>query len=214
MKRVLKKKNKSNLLKPIIFITLFLAITSFQIFNYLGNKNENQDNYFNNEGLFLAQLPDTTAPIITFLQPLENNTIIQTSTYTIKANISDDNPPLYGNVTLQISNHTAFLFNVTMEYDGENQWSFKWNNISAYPNLKTYIIQVWAKDSSPTKNQGKSNEFYIYLSIADAPGILSVLLYIFAISLIFAVIIVYLNKKLLPKSSKKKRERIKGISKD
>ena len=212
MKRVLKKKNKSNLLKPIIFITLFLAITSFQIFNYLGNLNEIQTNYFNNEGLSIAQ--DTTSPIITFLQPLENNTIIQTSTYTIKANISDDNPPLYGNVTLQISNHTAFLFNVTMEYDGENQWSFKWNNISAYPNLKTYIIQVWAKDTSPTKNQGKSNEFYIYLSIADAPGILSVLLYIFAISLIFAVIIVYLNKKLLPKSSKKKRERIKGISKD
>ena len=203
MKRVLKKNNKRNLLKPIIFITLFLGITSFQIFNYLGNLNENQNNYFNNEGLFIAQ--DTTAPIITFLQPLVNNTIIKTTTYTIKANISDDNPPLYGNVTLQMSNYTAFLFNVTMEYDGENQWSFKWDNISSYPNLDVYIIQVWAKDSSPTENQGKSNEFYLYLSIkTDAPRILILLLYVFAVSIIFAVIIVCLNKKLMSKSSKKK----------
>ena len=202
MKKVLKKKNKRNLLKPIIFITLFLAIISFQIFNYLGNLNENQNNYFNNEGLFIAQ--DTTAPIIIFLQPLVNNTIIQTTTYTIKVNISDDNPPLYGNVTLQMSNYTAFLFNVTMEYDGENQWSFKWDNISSYPNLDVYIIQVWAKDSSPTENQGKSNKFYIYLSIiTDAPGILTLLLYVFAISIIFAGIFVCLNKKLMPKSSNK-----------
>lgn len=206
MKRVLKKKNKRNLLKPIIFITLFLAIISFQIFNYLGNQNENQNNYFNNEGLFIAQEPDTTAPIIIFLQPLVNNTIIKTTTYTIKANISDDNPPLYGNVTLQMSNYTAFLFNVTMEYDGENQWSFKWDNISSYPNIDVYIIQVWAKDSSPTENQGKSNEFYIYLNIkTDAPGILILLLYVFVVSIIFAGIIVYLNKKLMPKSSQKKR---------
>ncbi|TET61597.1 MAG: hypothetical protein E3J52_00885 [Promethearchaeota archaeon] len=204
MKRVLKKKNKRNLLKPIIFITLFLAIISFQIFNYLGNLNENQNNYFNNEGLFIAQ--DNTAPIIIFLQPLVNNTIIQTTTYTIKANISDDNPPLYGNVTLQMSNYTAFLFNVTMEYDGENQWSFKWDNISTYPNLEVYIIQVWAKDSSPNENQGKSNEFYIYLNIiTDAPGILNLLLYVFAVSIIFAGIMIYLNKKLMPKSAKKKR---------
>lgn len=204
MKRVLKKNNKRNLLKPIIFITLFLAITSFQIFNYLSNLNENQNNYFNNEGLFIAQEPDTTAPIIIFLQPLVNNTIIQTTTYTIKVNISDDNPPLYGNVTLQMSNYTAFLFNVTMEYDGENQWSFKWDNISSYPNLDVYIIQVWAKDSSPTENQGKSNKFYIYLIIkTDAPGILTLLLYVFAISIIFAGIIVCLNKKLMPKSSNK-----------
>lgn len=213
MKKVLKKKNKRNLLKPIIFITLFLAIISFQIFNYLGNLNENQNNYFNNEGLFIAQ--DTTAPIIIFLQPLVNNTIIQTTTYTIKVNISDDNPPLYGNVTLQMSNYTAFLFNVTMEYDGENQWSFKWDNISSYPNLDVYIIQVWAKDSSPTENQGKSNEFYLYLSIkANALRILNLLLYVFAVSIIFAGVIVYLNKKLMPKSSKKKRERIKGVLKD
>jgi len=204
MKRVLKKKNKRNLLKPIIFITLFLAIISFQIFNYLGNLNENQNNYLNNEGLFIAK--DNTAPIIIFLQPLVNNTIIQTTTYTIKANISDDNPPLYGNVTLQMSNHTAFLFNVTMEYDGENQWSFKWDNISTYPNLEVYIIQVWAKDSSPNENQGKSNEFYIYLNIiTDAPGILNLLLYVFAVSIIFAGIMIYLNKKLMPKSAKKKR---------
>ncbi len=204
MKRVLKKNNKRNLLKPIIFITLFLAIISFQIFNYLGNQNENQNNYFNNEGLFIAQ--DTTAPIIIFLQPLVNNTIIKPTTYTIKANISDDNPPLYGNVTLQMSNHTAFLFNVTMEYDGENLWSFKWDNISSYSNLDVYIIQVWAKDSSPTENQGKSNEFYIYLSIiTDAPGILTILLYVFAVSIIFAGVIVCLNKKLMPKSLRKKR---------
>ncbi|MCK4780814.1 MAG: hypothetical protein KAT57_11520, partial [Candidatus Lokiarchaeota archaeon] len=161
------------------------------------------NNYFNNEGLFIAQ--DTTAPIITFLQPLVNNTIIKTTTYTIKANISDDNPPLYGNVTLQMSNYTAFLFNVTMEYDGENQWSFKWDNISFYPNLDVYIIQVWAKDSSPTENQGKSNEFYLYLSIkANTLRILNLLLYVFAVSIIFAVIIVCLNKKLMSKSSKKK----------
>ncbi len=213
MKRVLKKNNKRNLLKPIIFITLFLAIISFQILNYLGNQNENQNNYFNNECLFIAQ--DTTAPIIIFLQPLVNNTIIKTTTYTIKANISDDNPPLYGNVTLQMSNHTAFLFNVTMEYDGENQWSFKWDNISSYPILDVYIIQVWAKDSSPFENQGKSNEFYLYLSIkANALRILNLLLYVFAVSIIFAGVIVYLNKKLMPKSSKKKRERIKGVLKD
>lgn len=205
MKRVLKKKNKSNLLKPIIFITLFLAITSFQIFNYLGNQNENQNNYFDNEGLFIAQIPDTTAPIITFHQPLENNTIIHTKSYTIKVNISDDNPPSYGNVTLQMSNHTTFLFNATMEYDSENQWSFKWDNISSYSNLKAYIIQVWAMDSSPTENQGKSNEFYIYLSIsADTPGILNLFLSVLPIAIIFAGIMVCINKRMMPKSSRKK----------
>ena len=184
-------------------MTLFLAISSFQIFNFLGNQNGNQNNYFNNKGLFIAQ--DTTAPIITFLQPLENNTIIQTKIYTIKANISDANPPLYGNVTLQMSNQTDFLFNATMEYDGENQWSFKWDNISSYPILKVYIIQVWAKDSSPTENQGKSNEFFIYLSIkADVPGILNLFLYIFPTTIIFAVILVCLNRKVMPKSSRKK----------
>ncbi|GAG77985.1 unnamed protein product, partial [marine sediment metagenome] len=108
-----------------------------------------------------------------------------------------------------------FLFNVTMEYDGENQWSFKWDNISSYPILDVYIIQVWAKDSSPFENQGKSNEFYLYLSIkANALRILNLLLYVFAVSIIFAGVIVYLNKKLMPKSSKKKRERIKGVLKD
>lgn len=203
---MVKKDKERNYLKIIICITLFLTVTYVQFFNYLSNLAENESIFFDNGSLLVAQGSDddTTEPVITFIQPDYNNTIITTTTYRIIANVSDDNPPVYGNVTLQISNQTDFLFNATMNYDGENQWRFFWDNISLYPNYNIYKIKVWAKDSSPNENYSWSEEFYIYIRISTAPSFLHFLLYILVVCLIFAGITVYLNRKFYHKPSGKK----------
>ncbi|MEE9379246.1 MAG: hypothetical protein V3V33_14580, partial [Candidatus Lokiarchaeia archaeon] len=206
VKIVVNKDKKRNFLKIIICITLFLTVTYVQIFNYLSNPSENEIFFFDNKSLLVAQGSDddTTEPVITFVQPDDNNTRITTTTYRIIANVIDVNPPVYGNVTLQISNQTNFLFNATMNYDGENQWSFNWDNISLYPNYNIYKMKVWVKDSSPNENYSWSEEFYISLSISTGPSFLHFLLYILVVCLFFAGIVVYLNKKIYHKSLRKK----------
>ncbi|MFX0003390.1 MAG: hypothetical protein ACFE9C_06005 [Candidatus Hodarchaeota archaeon] len=168
------------------------------------------------ETRYLIQDPtnDTTAPIITFIQPAMNNTVIKTSSYIIKVNISDENPPVFGNVTFQISNLTNYLFNATMNYDGENQWSFNWDNITSYPHhvYDIYIIQILAEDSSSKGNLGISDEFYIFLYVyGDSPGIWDVLIYILLVCFIIAAIIVYLNRRIVREMSDKKTRKVKGI---
>jgi len=196
-----------------VFITLFLTIIPALFSNNVGNQNEKLNDINNIEGLNLAQ--DTDSPIITFIQPEINNTIIDLNIFTVIASIIDDNPPLFGNVTFQISNFTNFLFNATMDYDGLlDQWSFTWDNISLYPNqfFTGYIIQIWAKDSSLNENLGQSDEYYIFLNLpGESPGLLNVILYLIAVSLIIAGVVVYLNKKLLAKPKSKKKERVKGV---
>ena len=206
---VFKRHNNGLVFNLIIFITLLLIGVNSQVYNDLGNQEDKGDTISNKEALFITQGPtnDTTAPVITFIQPDMNNTIIRIKSYTIKVNITDENPPLFGNVTFQISNFTNFLFNATMNYDGGNQWSFNWDNISLYPNrfYKGYIIQILAKDSSSDENLGMTGDFYIYLNVPGVtPGILNLFIYISVVCFTLAAIIVYLNRKVLRKISDKK----------
>jgi hypothetical protein len=90
-----------------------------------------------------------------------------------------------------------------MNYDMEAQWSFIWDNISLYHNqfYIGYIIQIRAIDSSSNGNLGFSEEYYIYLNLpGQSPGVLNVVLYLLVVSVIIAVIVVYLNRKLIHKS--------------
>lgn len=206
-----KKDKKIIVLFTIMVITVILIIPITHFYRYLGKPSDLKTNLVNNNALLIAQSPtnDTTAPIITFIQPSENHTIIRKNSYLLIANISDDHPPSYGNVSIQISNQTYFLFNATMNYNGENQWSFNWDNISSYPNNNIYKIKVWAMDSSQNENYGWSEEFYISLSISTTLTFLTFLIYILVVSLIFAGIIVYANRKIYRKSSMKKKRKNK-----
>lgn len=208
MKIPLWKHKKKLVLKTIIFITLFLTLFNPPFFNYFENQKISDKNI-----LFYAQGPtnESIAPIITFIKPEISSIVITQKSYKIIANITDDNPPLFGNVTFQISNLTNFLFNATMDYEGLNQWSFTWDNISSYPNqaYKEYIIRIWATDSSTERNVGKSDDFYIYLNLpGNSPGLLNVIFYISAVILIIAGLVVYMNKKLLPKTPDEREEGI------
>jgi hypothetical protein len=206
VKIVVKKDKERHFLKIIICATLFLAVTYVQDFNYLSILDDKEIIFFDNEYLLVAQGSDedTTEPVIIFVQPDDNYTRITTTTYRIIANVSDDNAPVYGNVILQMSNQTDFLFNATMNFEGENQWSFNWDNISLYPNYNIYKIKVWAKDSSPNENNSWSEEYQISLGISTGPSFLQFLIYILVVSLMFAGVIVYLNRKIYRKSAGRK----------
>ncbi|MFX1386610.1 MAG: hypothetical protein ACFE9M_05275 [Promethearchaeota archaeon] len=213
---MVKINKKKVFLKLIVFITLISTFYPILFYNNVGNQNEKVSNESNIEGLLFAQ--ESIAPIITFIQPTMNNTVILDTSYKIIVNITDEHPPLFGNVTFQISNVTTFLFNATMEYEGvdapgvESSWSFNWDNLTLYPNnfYKRYIIRIWAIDSSTEGNIGKSEDFYIYLNLpTESPGLINVIFYLFAAVLIIAGLVVYLNKKLLPKSIDEGKERIR-----
>ncbi|MFX0135372.1 MAG: hypothetical protein ACFFDN_17140 [Candidatus Hodarchaeota archaeon] len=158
---------------------------------------------------------DTTAPIITFIQPSTNNSQITTSSYNIIVNITDDNPPLPGYVIIQISNTTTWLFNATMSATGGEQWTFNWNNISSYKDLGTYIIQVWAADSSLNATSTWSEAYYVIINLSGggAPPILNIIIYVLIVVLIIAAIRIYLNRKWDSKMSQK-NERTSNSTKD
>lgn len=210
------------IIKNLTIITYFILImANFIVLNQIPPFNldnvveegDSLNNYTYQNLLFTPKIAnnDTTAPIITFIQPSINYTTITQNSYIIIVNVSDENPPLYGNVTIKISNLTNTLFDTLMNNTGGEQWSFYWDNISLYPNYKTYILQVWAKDSSSNENGNWSEEFYIYISISKAPPLLNIILYFIAVSVIFAVIIVYMNRKVLRKSYKKERKQTDGF---
>ena len=214
MKMVLKNHKRKLSLKAIIFMTLFLTMVIPQFYNYFSNQNKIIKNLSNEEVLFYAQGPtnESIAPIITFIQPEIKNTVILDTSYKIMVNITDENPPLVGDVTFQISNFSTFLFNATMDYEGLDLWSFTWDNLTLYPNhnYTGYIIRIWAKDSSTEGNIGKSEDFYLYLNLpAETPGLINVIIYLFAAVLIIAGLVVFMNKKLLPKSLDEGKERIR-----
>ncbi len=215
MKLVFKKHTKKFEFSLVFLITLFFIIGNSQFFNDFGNE-DNVNFIYNKKPIFINQGPsnDTTAPIVTFVQPEINTSIISTLSYEIIVNITDENPPLFGNVTFQISNYTNFLFNASMDHDGGDLWSFTWNNISLYPNqaYKGYIIQVYAKDSSSNENLGMTEEFYILLNVrVSAPSILQVLIYLLVACFIIAAIVVFLNRNMLRKVSGKKAASSKGM---
>lgn len=203
------KENKKRIIYIVfIVITLFFASILTQSYIYRYFPKEQKGNLSNNEELFLAQdsSNDTAAPIITFIQPFLNNTLITENSYIIIVHISDDNPPLYGNVTIQILNDTNVLFRSKMNNTETEIWRFTWDNISLYPNEEVYIFQVWAMDSSSNGNYNWSDAYYVFIntSIEEAPPILNLILYFIAVIIIFALIIVYLNKKGIYKLKKKK----------
>ncbi len=138
---------------------------------------------------------DTDAPVIMFIQPNINITTITGKFYEIIVNIADDNPPLPGNVSIEISNSTMSLFNASMIKGVE--WFFIWDNMTSYPNYIIYFFKVTAKDSSVNENIGMSGVMYIYMAIysSNSPEILFVMLYIIMVSVLFACILVYFNKK-------------------
>lgn len=199
-----KKQNQVLIFKLIFFIIILFTTINYQIYTAFNNQEDNFDHIRNNHILYISQGPsnDTTAPVITFIQPEINNTIIRIKSYTIIVNITDENPPLFGNVTFQLSNFSTFLFNASMSFMGGNQWNFNWDNISLYPNkfYTVYILQIIAIDSSSNYNLGMSGEIYIYLNVpGESPGILNIFLYLIIVCLLFAGIIVYLNRKILRK---------------
>ncbi|MFW9818573.1 MAG: hypothetical protein ACFFE5_03100 [Candidatus Thorarchaeota archaeon] len=216
MKTVFKKGYSGLVFNSIILISLLLTISNSLSYTKFNNEVDFDEALRNREELIFTQDPnnDTIAPVIILIQPENNNTIIRIKSYNIIANITDENPPVFGNVTLQISNFTHSLFNASMNFDGGDQWSFSWDNISLYPNkfYRGYIIQITAIDSSSDYNIGMSEKIYIYLNVhGDSPGVLNIFLYLIIVCLLFAGIVVYLNRKILRKVTGKNSEDDKGV---
>lgn len=217
-----KKDIEINVLKKVIILILFVIILSVQKSNFifvLGDSTEEREkisktNIVYSQMLLSAQNPinDTTAPKIIFIQPSQNYTLISQKSYNIIINITDDNAPLPGNVIIQISNFTTPLFNASMSSTLDDHWIFNWNNLTFYPNRETYILQVWAMDSSLNGNFDWSEEYSIYINTQNSqnsPGILTMILYLIIFSALFAGICVYLNKRAVYKVSKKDRKKVK-----
>ncbi|MHA1913168.1 MAG: hypothetical protein ACW990_01810 [Promethearchaeota archaeon] len=148
---------------------------------------------------------ESIAPIVLITIPEQNNTLIVLDIFYVIVNITDDNPPLPGNVSVEISNLTTSLFNASMIFTVASQWYFRWANITSYANGETYIIRVRAFDSSANKNMGISTEVYILLDIppSNTPGAINAILYIIAACVLFALIMAYFSRKQLRTISSK-----------
>ena len=213
MKLVRKKKKSVNISTIITYLMLILAnfialnIIISVFLDYAPGGSESLSNHGSQNNLFSPKLAnnDTTAPILTFINPAINNSIITQHSYDIIINVTDDNPPLTGNVIIQISNITNFLFNATMNNTGGDLWHFSWVNISQYPLHVWYILQVWAKDSSLSGNNNWSGAFYIFIniSLSEGPPLLILILNFIMVVVIIVAVMFYLNKKALYKSSTK-----------
>ena len=192
----------------LIFSTVTIIALNLNIDFILNNNDENGEVHSDEFSIYSNQ-PDLTGPNITFIKPNYNYTDIESKSYEIIVNITDENPPLPlpGYVLIQISNLTTLLINTSMTSAGGDTWTYKWENLSTYQNRMFYIIRVWAKDSSPNETSSLSEAWYVYLNIS--PGIdlsaLMLVVYIFGSSVIFAVIIVffsYLANRRLPSRRK------------
>jgi len=181
-----------------ISFLIFFCLTGFTVF-IISKPSLSTYGYdhITNESSFTLKSAnnDTSAPIILFIKPDNNDTIITGNYFDIIVNITDENPPIPGNVTLEISNATVSLFNVSM-IKGV-QWFFIWENISSYTNELTYYFQVTARDSSLNENVGKSEVISIYVDIYTSrnPGFINGVIYIIVASLLIAGILVYFNRK-------------------
>jgi len=195
--RVPKRKNKAKfplIIVCLIFSTVTILALNLNI-NFILNHNDEYGEDHSDEFLVYPNQPDLTGPNITFIQPNLNYTDIESKSYEIIVNITDDHPPLPGYVLVQISNLTELLINTSMTSAGGNTWTYMWENLSTYQNRMFYIIRVWAKDSSLNETSSLSDAWYVYLNIS--PGIdlsaLMLVIYIFGSSAILAVIIVFFN---------------------
>ncbi|MFX1417981.1 MAG: hypothetical protein ACFE9N_03555 [Promethearchaeota archaeon] len=204
-----KHKNRA-MLKVVVLILFIFSINQIQFSDFSIEDNGSIENFGNNKEILTSQGPgnDTTAPIITFIQPSTNNTVISFYSFTIVANVSDENPPSYGNVTISISNYTNVLFVAKMNNTGGDLWSFNWDNITQYPNYQDYILQVWAKDSY--ENSNWSVGFYVFINIVPEIPILNLIFYFIMVAAIFLGIIYYINKKRLHTLSKSKKNNLQN----
>ena len=210
-------RKKSNVFKIVIFLIGLFSISFSQSSNIIVNfrdSNEQRGGHGDAEtdathNELSSQVPinDTPPPTITFIQPYLTNELVVIKNYYIFVNITDDNLPLQGDVIIQVSNQSTLLFNASMTLTGNSLWIFNWNNLTSYPNQENYTLKVWAKDSSPNGNSEWSEEYVIFVSTQNSPGILPVIISIIFISFIIAGVMVYANKKVLYKSEKKKRKR-------
>ncbi|MHA2283004.1 MAG: hypothetical protein ACXAC5_19360 [Promethearchaeota archaeon] len=140
---------------------------------------------------------DTTAPVIIFIRPDINDTTIKTTYYEFMVNITDANPPLPGKVSIEIANASTSFFNASMLYDQGTIWFFPWENLTSYPNERIYLIRVRATDSSLIGNEGLSNDIFVNLNFQNVrlPSLLNAIIYIIAVIVIIALVMVYVNKK-------------------
>jgi len=192
----------------LIFSTVTIIALNMNIDFILNNNSVNGEVHSDEFSIYSNQ-PDLTGPNITFIKPNLNYTDIESKSYEIIVNITDEHPPppLPGYVLVQISNLTTLLINTSMTSAGGDTWTYKWENLSTYQNKMFYIIRVWAKDSSLNETSSLSDAWYVYLNIS--PGIdlssLMLVVYIVGSSVIFAVIIVffsYLANRRLPSRRK------------
>jgi hypothetical protein len=166
--------------------------------HFILNNNHTNSGVNSDEFSIYTNQPDITGPNITFIQPNVNWTDIESKSYEIIVNITDDyNPPLPlpGYVLVQISNLTDLLINTSMISAGGDTWTYSWENLSTYQNKIFYIIRVWAKDSSANETSSLSDAWYVYLNIPRKIDLsaLMLVIYIVGSSVIFASIIVFFN---------------------
>ena len=183
----------------ITFSTIILIDLETVNFNHYG-----KINYPDELQLKISQ--DLIRPNITFIEPSTNNSIIEVKSYEIIVNITDENPPTPGNVSIEISNYTTALFSAPMNYSGDNLWNFIWNNVSDYESYLICVIHIWAKDSSPNENVSWSDPWYVIIIINEPIGtnIFLSIIYIIVVVFMFALAIVILNKRVLHKTLRKK----------
>ncbi|MFX1488511.1 MAG: hypothetical protein ACFFBI_05145 [Promethearchaeota archaeon] len=203
---------KASVLIIIMGFLLFPALFANQYFSNLRSLIYTGDNVkINPTGtphFTLSQIDnDTTPPSISYIQPSVNKTVITIRTYNIIVEIIDEHSPIPGNVIAELSNLTSFLFNVSMDSLGGDQWIFTWNNLTSYKNYEDYVIRIWAKDSSLNANEIWSIPIYVVVSISPSPGVPNVILYIFFVILIFSGILYYFNKKRPSALSKKRKDK-------
>ncbi|MFX1281396.1 MAG: hypothetical protein ACFFA3_18760 [Promethearchaeota archaeon] len=140
---------------------------------------------------------DINPPLISFIKPDTNDTIITRKYFDIIVNITDENPPLSGNVSIEIFNSSISFFKASMIKFEEDQWFFTWDNVTSYTNERSYNFRVTAKDSSSNENTGISEVVSVFLDvyISRTPGLINGILYVIMASLIIAGIMAYFNKK-------------------
>jgi len=189
----------------ILCVFISFAQNSDILINFRDSLGRGRGNGDAEQYLLSSQVPvnDTTPPVITFIQPNSTNELVAIKTYYIIINITDNNSPIQGDVIIQVSSHSNFLFNASMILIGYSQWRFSWINLTSYPNQENYTLKVWAKDSSPNGNTVWSEEYSIFVNIQNSLGILQLAIYIIIASTIFACILVYINKKGIIKSVKR-----------
>lgn len=195
-------------IKIVLLVIICFASYTFLFFPQTSLNTIDSDDIVD-EGKFLYVIKpannDTTPPVITFIQPDTDNITIKSRFYDIIVNIEDENPPLPGNVSLEISNATSSLFNGSMSFIDENEWFFTWDNITSYPNRQVYSLKVTAKDTN--ENIGISEVKELYVDLSKSPGILNILFYIIAASVLIAAISLWVNKKRVHSSSSTDIER-------